>query len=361
MRRSPKARQTKSKARIRAFDELVEAQENRTPGKAQILIQVPERLGGTVIEAKGLTKAYGDRVLFAPFSGEISRTERIAILGPNGCGKSTLMRVLAGVAQPARGSVVLGTGVRTAYYRQDFTHLNPDHKIRDEVALVAPRITTQELRSHLGRFLFSGDDAESRVGDLSGGEQARVALAKITLEKANLLLLDEPTNHLDLESREALEEALEGFDGTVVLISHDRAFLAATATRVWGFNGDRVEDFAGGFDEWVEHTKRRAEAAPAVSRASSTPSAAPVRAATGLSKNEQRRREREMERLEADIAALETRIAELESALADPALYASGTTPERARQLTADLTTAQSSLAAAYESWERMGEELAGV
>jgi ATP-binding cassette subfamily F protein 3 len=320
------------------------------------------RSGGTVMRIDGVQCAYGDRVLFAPFSGEVSRTERIAILGPNGCGKSTLMRVLAGVAQPARGSVVLGTGVKTAYYRQDFTHLNPDHRIRDEVALVAPRITTQELRSHLGRFLFSGDDAESRVGDLSGGEQARVALAKITLEKANLLLLDEPTNHLDLESREALEEALEGFDGTVILISHDRAFLSATSTRVWGFNGDRFEDFAGGFDEWVEHTKRRAEAAAApAARASSAPSAAPARPTTGLSKNEQRRREREMERLEADIAALETRIAELETALADPALYAPGSDPDRARTLTADLTAAQTSLAAAYESWERMGEELAGV
>ncbi|MDP9349079.1 MAG: ATP-binding cassette domain-containing protein, partial [Gemmatimonadota bacterium] len=176
------------------------------------------RSGGTVMRIDGVQCAYGERVLFAPFSSEVSRTERIAIIGPNGCGKSTLMKVLAGVAQPARGSVVLGTGVRSGYYRQDFTHLNPELKIREEVALVAPRLNLQELRSHLGRFLFSGEEAESRVGDLSGGEQARVALAKITLERANLLLLDEPTNHLDLESREALEEALEGFDGTVILI-----------------------------------------------------------------------------------------------------------------------------------------------
>ena len=320
------------------------------------------RSGGTVMRMDGVQCAYGDRVLFAPFSGEVSRTERIAVIGPNGCGKSTLMRVLAGVAQPARGSVVLGAGVRTGYYRQDFTHLNPDHKIREEVALVAPRITTQELRSHLGRFLFSGDDAESRVGDLSGGEQARVALAKITLERANLLLLDEPTNHLDLESREALEESLEDFDGTVILISHDRAFLSATATRVWGFHDGRVEDFAGGYDEWTEHVKRRADAAPAQRAATSSATAsAPARPTTGLSKNEQRRREREMERLEADIAKLETRIAEIEAALADPALYAPGSDPERARKLTGELGTAQSSLAAAYESWERMGEELAGV
>jgi ATP-binding cassette subfamily F protein 3 len=327
------------------------------------------RSGGVVMRIDGVQCAYGPRTLFAPFSAEVSRGERIAVVGPNGCGKSTLMRVLAGVAQAQRGSVTMGTGVRTAYYRQDFTHLDPDRKVREEVAEAAPSLTFPELRSHLGRFLFSGDEQEARVGDLSGGEQARVALARITLQKANLLLLDEPTNHLDIESREVLEEALEGYDGTVILISHDRAMLSATSTRVWAWEDGRFVDYPGSFDEWLEWSARRkAEAAAtAVLARAAEPKASAASAAgsngsrPALSKNEIRRRERELEELEARIHHTEARIAEIESALGDPALYAVGADPARPAALAAERDTLQSQLADAYAAWERVGEELAGV
>ncbi|HEX2079229.1 MAG TPA: ABC-F family ATP-binding cassette domain-containing protein [Longimicrobium sp.] len=327
------------------------------------------RSGGVVMRVDGVQCAYGDRVLFAPFSAEVSRSERIAIVGPNGCGKSTLMRVLAGVAQPQRGSVTMGTGVRTAYYRQDFTHLDPEKKIREEVAEAAPSLTFAELRNHLGRFLFSGDEQEARVGDLSGGEQARVALARITLQKANLLLLDEPTNHLDIESREVLEEALDGYDGTVILISHDRAVLSAVATRVWAYEDGRFVDYPGGFDEWLDWSARRkAESAAtavlaraAEPRAGTQPSSASTARATTLSKNEIRRREREQQELERRIEQIETRIAEIEAALADPALYASGADPARPAALAAERDQLTAELADSYAAWERVGEELAGV
>jgi ATP-binding cassette subfamily F protein 3 len=328
------------------------------------------RSGGVVMKADGVQCAYGDRVLFSPFSAEVSRAERIALVGPNGCGKSTLMRVLAGVAQPQRGSVTMGTGVRAAYYRQDFTHLDPDKKIREEVAEAAPSLTFPELRSHLGRFLFSGDEQEARVGDLSGGEQARVALARITLQKANLLLLDEPTNHLDIESREVLEEALEGYDGTVILISHDRATLSAVSTRVWAYEDGRFVDYPGSFDEYLEWSARRKaeSAATAVLARTAEPkpgSAASTSAgaakATALSKNEIRRREREQQALEARIEKIETRIAEIEAALGDPALYAAGADPSRPAALAAERDTLTAELADAYATWERVGEELAGV
>ncbi len=323
------------------------------------------RSGGTVMRLEGVEGAAGGRTLFAPFSAEVLREERIAVVGPNGCGKSTLMRAMAGAAPPARGSVAQGTGVRPAYYRQDFTHLDPKRKVREEVALAAPRLDTTALRTHLGRFLFSGDDQEALVGGLSGGEQARVALAKITLERANLLLLDEPTNHLDLESREALEEALAEFEGTVVFISHDRAFLSALSTRVWSFRDGRIEDYPGGFDDWREWDARREaegdreqgtgdRGQPAV--APSTP-----KPATGLSKNEQRRREAELRRLEERIHALEARIAEIEALLGDPALYAAGADAARPKALAAERDAAQAELAAAYAAWEKVGEELAGV
>ncbi len=326
------------------------------------------RSGGTVLRVDGVSVGHGDRVLLQPFSAEVSRTERVAIVGSNGCGKSTLMRALAGEAQPRTGSVTLGTGVRLAWYRQDFTHLDPNAKVREEVGKAAPSLTLPELRNHLGRFLFSGDDCEARVGDLSGGEQARVALARITLQRANVLLLDEPTNHLDLESREALEESLEGFDGTILLISHDRAFLSATATRVWAFEDGRIVDFPGGFDEWRTWTEERrtgslAASNPAVrTTATSSSASAPTEARTGgLSKNELRRREKEMQRLEERIAALEERIGQVNAALGDPAVYAAGADPGRPKALADERAAAEAELAQAYETWERMGEELAGV
>ncbi|HEY0016419.1 MAG TPA: ABC-F family ATP-binding cassette domain-containing protein [Longimicrobium sp.] len=326
------------------------------------------RSGGVVMKVDAVQCAYGDRVLFSPFSAEVSRAERIALVGPNGCGKSTLMRVLAGAAQPERGSVTMGTGVRPAYYRQDFTHLDPEKKIREEVAEAAPSLTFPELRSHLGRFLFTGDEQEARVGDLSGGEQARVALAKITLQKANLLLLDEPTNHLDIESREVLEEALDGYDGTVILISHDRATLSALSTRVWAYEDGRFVDYPGSFDEWLEWSARRKaeSAATAVLARTAEPkggggSSSAAGGAPALSKNEIRRREREQQALEQRIEKIEARIAEIEATLGDPALYAAGADPARPAALAAERDTLSAELAEAYATWERVGEELAGV
>jgi ATP-binding cassette subfamily F protein 3 len=327
------------------------------------------RSGGVVMRVDGVQCAYGQRALFAPFSAEVSRTERIAIVGPNGCGKSTLMRVLAGVGEAQRGSVTMGTGVKAAYYRQDFTHLDPSRKVREEVAEAAPSLTLPELRSHLGRFLFSGDEQEARVGDLSGGEQARVALARITLQKANLLLLDEPTNHLDIESREVLEEALEGYDGTVILISHDRAMLSAVSTRVWAWEDGRFVDYPGSFEEWMEWSARRkaeAAATATLARAAEPRASQPAGGSSGgtkpsLSKNEIRRRERELGELEARIQQIEARIGEIEAALGDPALYAAGADPARPAALAAERDALQSELAEAYTTWERVGEELAGV
>jgi ATP-binding cassette subfamily F protein 3 len=324
------------------------------------------RSGGVVMRVDGVQCAYGERVLFSPFSAEVSRAERIALVGPNGCGKSTLMRVLAGAAPPERGSVTVGTGVRPAYYRQDFTHLDPDRKIREEVAEAAPSLTFTELRSHLGRFLFSGDEQEARVGDLSGGEQARVALAKITLQKANLLLLDEPTNHLDIESREVLEEALEGYEGTVILISHDRAMLSSISTRVWAYEDGRFVDYPGTFDEWLEWSARRKaeSAATATLARAAEPKGASAGSPSGggaMSKNEIRRREREMQKLEARIAEIEGRVGEIETALGDPALYAAGADPSRPQTLAAERDRLTAELAESYAAWEKVGEELASV
>ncbi|MBV9772491.1 MAG: ABC-F family ATP-binding cassette domain-containing protein, partial [Gemmatimonadetes bacterium] len=290
--------------------------------------------------------------------------ERVALIGANGSGKSTLMRSLVGDTRPTGGVVTLGAGVKLAYYRQDFTHLDPKRRIWEEVLEASPMLGMPALRDHLARFLFTRDDIESRVGDLSGGEQARVALAKITLQKVNLLLLDEPTNHLDIESREVLEDALENFDGTVLLISHDRALLSTISTRIWNLADGRIADFNGGFDEWQEReaATSRTEAPPV--RAASTGATAKELApsgAPGLSKNELQRRQKLLQKVESRIAEVEGMIAEIEAKLADPSLYAAGADPKRAQQLAAERDEAQAELARLYEEWERMGEELAGV
>jgi ATP-binding cassette subfamily F protein 3 len=361
-----KTKQAKSRRTLLSRLERVDAVSGEGRAMA-VSFGAAARSGGTVLRVDGVTCAFGARRLFAPFSAEVSRQERIAVVGPNGCGKSTLMRVLAGEAHPAAGAVTLGTGVRRAWYRQDFTHLDASKSIREEVQQVAPTLRMTELRGHLGRFLFSGDDAETKIAGLSGGEQARVALAKITLERANLLLLDEPTNHLDLESREALEEALDAFEGTIVLISHDRAFLSALATRVWSFEDGRVRDFAAGFDEWMEERARGgpSPAPTAVDVAKPSPerrvSAESARGTSNLSKNEIRRREREFQQLEERIHKLESRIAEIDGALADRALYAAGADPSAAQRLNAERDRAHADLARTYEQWERVGEELAAV
>ncbi|MGA9582726.1 MAG: energy-dependent translational throttle protein EttA [Allosphingosinicella sp.] len=262
IRRSPKARQTKSKARIKAFDELVEAQENRTPGKAQILIQVPERLGGTVIEAKGLTKAYGDKLLFDDLTFSLPPGGIVGVIGPNGAGKTTLFKLIRGEEQPDAGSVRIGETVRLGYVDQSRDDLDPSKNVWEEVSGGSDvfRFGKHEVgtRAYVGAFNFKGPDQQKKVGQLSGGERNRVHMAKMLQKGGNVLLLDEPTNDLDVETLRALEDALENFAGCAVVISHDRFFLDRLATHILAFEGDsHVEWFEGNFEAYEEDKRRR--------------------------------------------------------------------------------------------------------
>jgi ATP-binding cassette ChvD family protein len=262
IRRSPKARQTKSKARIRAFDELVEAQENRTPGKAQILIQVPERLGGTVIEVNGLSKAYGDKLLFDDLSFSLPPGGIVGVIGPNGAGKTTLFKLIRGEEQPDEGSVRIGETVRLGYVDQSRDALDPKKNVWEEVSGGSDvfRFGKHEIgtRAYVGAFNFRGQDQQKKVGQLSGGERNRVHMAKMLQQGGNVLLLDEPTNDLDVETLRALEEALENFAGCAVVISHDRFFLDRLATHILAFEGDsHVEWFEGNFEAYEEDKRRR--------------------------------------------------------------------------------------------------------
>jgi sulfate-transporting ATPase len=262
IRRSPKARQTKSKARIKAFDELVEAQENRAPGKAQILIQVPERLGGKVIEAKGLTKSFGDKLLFEDLSFTLPPGGIVGIIGPNGAGKTTLFKLITGAEQPDSGSIEMGDTVKLGYVDQSRDALDANKNVWEEVSdgLDIFRFGKHEIasRAYVGAFNFKGQDQQKKVGQLSGGERNRVHMAKMLRKGGNVLLLDEPTNDLDVETLRALEEALENFAGCAVVISHDRFFLDRLATHILAFEGDsHVEWFEGNFEAYEEDKRRR--------------------------------------------------------------------------------------------------------
>ncbi|WP_397585677.1 energy-dependent translational throttle protein EttA [Sphingorhabdus sp.] len=257
IRQSPKARQTKSKARIKSFDQLVQAQENRTPGKAQIVIQIPERLGSKVIEVKNVTKAYGDKLLFENLSFTIPQGGIVGVIGPNGAGKSTLFRLITGQEVPDSGEVDIGETVKLGFVDQSRDDLDPNKNVWEEISGGADfmKLGKHETptRAYVGAFNFKGTDQQKKVGLLSGGERNRVHMAKMLKEGGNVLLLDEPTNDLDVETLSALEEALESFAGCAVVISHDRFFLDRLATHILAFEGDsHVEWFEGNFGSYEE-------------------------------------------------------------------------------------------------------------
>ncbi|MBR7651397.1 energy-dependent translational throttle protein EttA [Brucella oryzae] len=259
---SPKARQAKSKARIKAYDELVKSAEERRPGDAQIIIPVGERLGQVVIEVDGLSKGYGDRLLIDDLSFKLPAGGIVGVIGPNGAGKSTLFKMLTGQEQPDNGSVRIGDTVHLSYVDQSRDALDANKTVWEEISggndVIKLGKFEMNSRAYCGAFNFKGGDQQQKVGNLSGGQRNRVHLAKMLKSGGNVLLLDEPTNDLDTETLGALEDALENFAGCAVIISHDRMFLDRLATHILAFEGDsHVEWFEGNFEDYEADKIRR--------------------------------------------------------------------------------------------------------
>src|SRR3989475_1695581 len=230
-------------------------------GTMAVRFEVPERGGDQVVSAKNVSVGIGTRTLVERFSGTLERTGVLGIIGRNGVGKSTLLRALLGEHPIAAGELRLGTAISAGYYRQDPSPVALDRPAYEVIAGLRPKWERGQIQGHLGRFGFSGQEVLRHAGSLSGGERARLALAILMLSGANLLILDEPTNHLDVESIEALEDAIDGYDGTVILVSHDRALLRALTTRIWILHERHMTEFAGGFAEWEGVSTERAHAA----------------------------------------------------------------------------------------------------
>ncbi|WP_176036852.1 energy-dependent translational throttle protein EttA [Brucella tritici] len=259
---SPKARQAKSKARIKAYDQLVEAAENQRPGDAQILIPAGERLGQVVIEAEGLTKSFGDRMLIEDLTFKLPPGGIVGVIGPNGAGKSTLFKMITGQEKPDSGSIRIGDTVHLGYVDQSRDHLDPNKNVWEEISggndIIKLGKFEMNSRAYCGAFNFKGGDQQAKVGNLSGGQRNRVHLAKMLQAGGNVLLLDEPTNDLDTETLAALEDALEKYAGCAVIISHDRMFLDRLATHILAFEGDsHVEWFEGNFEDYEADKVRR--------------------------------------------------------------------------------------------------------
>ena len=262
VRSSPKARQAKSKARLKAYEEMVAKQQDKRTDTAQIIIPAPPRLGNNVIEVENLKKGFGDKLLIDGLNFSLPPGGIVGIIGPNGAGKTTLFRMITGGEKPDSGTFKVGETVKLGYVDQSRDALDDKKTVWEEISGGADIIElgkiTMKSRAYCSAFNFKGSDQQKKVGSLSGGERNRVHLAKMLKSGANVLLLDEPTNDLDIETLRALEEALEDFAGCAVIISHDRFFLDRIATHILAFEGDsHVEWFEGNFQDYEEDKKKR--------------------------------------------------------------------------------------------------------
>jgi ATP-binding cassette subfamily F protein 3 len=362
--KSTKAKQVQS--RLKALDKIERIQAPSRAKRVRFGFPPAPRSGDVVVRALSLQKAYGETRVFTALDLLLRRGDRVALVGENGAGKSTLLKILAGRVAPDAGSLELGHNVTVQYYAQhQLEALVPQDTVLETLERVAEPGSRQRLRTLLGTFLFTGEDVDKRVGVLSGGEKARLALARMLIRPSNLMLLDEPTNHLDLQSREVLEEALDEYEGTLVVISHDRYFINRIATSIAEVGGGRAALFTGDYDTFLE----RHLAADAIggSRGTSPASEADPRAreqkreARRAEAEDRNRRYRERQAiqdrirpLEEEIHLLEARDKEIEALQADSEVYRD---PQRSKTLGRERSEIGSRLATLYARWEELASD----
>ena len=341
-------RSRQAQARVKRLEKIDRIEADPRDGKALgFSFKPPERSGRVVFELEHGRVEVPGRVLLDDAELWLERGEHVALVGPNGSGKTTLVRALAGRRPLDGGKLRTGHNVNLGYLSQHAEELDETGSVLEAVQR-ATKLTPNNARALLGRFLFSGEEAEKPVAGLSGGERRRLSLAILVQSGANVLVIDEPTNHLDLESREALEDALRAFEGSVLLVSHDRALLDAVGTRTIAIEDEGLRSYEGGWADYLYAREQREAAEKAASEPAPAPKApkrAPVKAA-GPSKNARR----EQEQLERDIEAAEAALATLEDELADPSAWAE---PGRAAQSAERHEAAKAQLAQLYEKWEK--------
>ena len=362
--KASKARQVQSRVKMLEKVERIEV----GPAARHVHFKFPQppRTGRVVAHLIGVHKAYGDNVVYAGVDFTVERGERVALVGLNGAGKSTLLKMLAGRLSFEQGERVLGAHVEAHYYAQhQLDALDPSKTVLEELEQADPEAAVERLRTLLGSFLFSGDTVDKRVSVLSGGEKARVALAKMLVRPAALLCMDEPTNHLDLVSRGVLEEALQGFGGTIVFISHDRYFINRIATQVVEVDRGRLTTYLGNYDDYLSRTSRPAPAPTREEPATAPGVASAARAGRGGKSAGRRDVERDIKAIqsrlkvvEQQIHALEARLEDIGLALADPELYRDG---QRAREIAQSRQETEERVAWLMREWEELSLQLSAV
>jgi ATP-binding cassette subfamily F protein 3 len=310
----------------------------------RLRLRAAEGGANEVVVARGLSKAYPEKVLFEALDLTLMKGERVVLLGANSTGKTPLLKIILGLLEPDAGSARLGANIRPGYFAQEHDDLNIENSVLDEVYNARPDMTLTELRSLLGAFLFKGDDVFKPISRLSGGERARVELFKLMLSGANLLLLDEPTNHLDISSREALEDALLGFGGTMLIISHDRYFINKLATRIAVLTPGGLDSYVGGYDAYAARIK-----APLAVKRETKPAADNDYLKQKEARRTQRMLESRLARAEAAVEALEAQAAELEAALTREDVASDY---KKTLELTAALDALNIEKDAAYAEWD---------
>jgi ATP-binding cassette subfamily F protein uup len=360
VRQGIKARRTRNEGRVRALIAMrtERAARRAHAGTVRLQIERSDPSGKVAIEAEGISKSFDDVTVIRDFTTRVMRGDRIGLVGPNGVGKTTLLRLLLRELPPDSGEVRHGTNVQIAYYDQQREQLDPERTVVDTVGDGNDTVTvngrSRHVLGYLQDFLFAPERARSPVKALSGGERNRLLLARLLTRPANLLVLDEPTNDLDLETLELLEAQLVEWPGTLLLVSHDRRFLDNVVTSTIAFEGDgRVQEYVGGYEDWLRQRPRPAVAAggAAAQKPGPTTDAGPTTGPTTAAKrkltfNEQR----ELERLPAHIAALEAEQKELEARSAAPDFYKEGA--EEIRGVLARIDSINGDLLAAYERWD---------
>ena len=344
-----------AESREKRLEKIVRLEKPVSEDKVRFSFEARRRTGEDVLIAKDLSKSYDGRKLFEHFSLHLRAGDRVALIGPNGVGKTTLLRIFVGEETADGGTIKFGANVDIGYYDQHQAGLHPDKDVLNELWDDFPRLDADRVRGVLALFLFTGDDVFQKIHTLSGGERGRLALAKLMLRKDNLLFMDEPTNHLDMDSREVLEHALDDFDGTLLAVSHDRYFINRVANRVIEMSAEGVSEYLGNYDDYLE--KKRAALLPeeAASDGLTQTQRDKLKRKERLARESRRQLEDRVRAAEAEIARTEAEVARLEAEMAAPGAWQD---PEAGRALTESHARAKETLDALYDEWAELAELL---
>lgn len=349
----------RAESREKMLDKM-EVLEKPTEARADMRIELEPRYpsGNDVLSVEGLAKSFPPKTLFTDLSFEIKRGERVALIGNNGTGKTTILKILNGVIPADQGAFRLGARVKIGYYDQEHHVLHMEKTVFEELSDAYPTLTNTKIRNVLAAFLFTNDDVFKRIKDLSGGERGRVSLAKLMLSEANFLILDEPTNHLDIVSKEILEQALTHYTGTVLFVSHDRYFINMTATRILDLSGQTLTGYIGNYDYYMEKKETMKNFTSGLSdEAPSAPAAESEAKLDWKQQKEQqaqlRKKQNELKRVETRIEELENRDKEIDGLLILEEVF---TDAAKAAELSLEKESLQAELAELYETWELLSE-----